>query len=556
LILETHGKVFEGMVICSPVEAYTGPEKERLWGIFLPLYAIDSERSWGSDFTDLESLSAWVKRVGGEVVGTLPLLAAFLDEPCEPSPYAPASRLFWNEFYVDLTRIPELERCPGARAILNSSEFKNKLKSLRSAALIDYRREMGLKRKVMYELARAFISERSERETAFERFKEANPQVEDYARFRATCERRRSPWVVWPERLRDGHLRPEDYDEHARRYHLYVQWLAQEQLCRVAEQARASGLGLYLDLPLGVHPHGYDVWRERDLFAMEACGGAPPDSVFTQGQNWGFPPIHPDRIREADYRYMIAMVRHHLKYAGFLRIDHAMGLHRLFWVPKGLEPRQGVYVRYRAEELYAILSLESHRHQALIVGENLGTVPAYVNTAMARHNLKRMYVVQYELKPAVHRALPPVPRGSVASLNTHDMRPFATFLEGMDIQDRIKMGLLGKAGARSERRRRRILQRALLTFLRKRGWLPSRTSDPEAALKACLSFLSASNAGVVLINLEDLWLEREPQNIPSTRDESPNWQRKARYSFEQFSRMPEVLEVLREVDRLRKRGRA
>src|SRR3990172_6909058 len=230
-----------------------------------------------------------------------------------------------------------------------------------------------------------------------------HPEVEDYARFRATGERQRAPWPSWSRPLCDGVLTEGDYDERARRYHLYVQWVAREQIRVLSEHSRRAGVNLYLDLPLGVHPHSYDVWREREAFVLGVSGGAPPDVVFTQGQDWGFPPLHPEAIREQGYRYVIAYLRHQLQHTTLLRIDHVMGLHRLFWIPKGLEARDGVCVRYPAEELYAIFCLESHRHRASIVGENLGTVPAYVNSAMARHNLHRMYVLQYELDPGPNK---------------------------------------------------------------------------------------------------------------------------------------------------------
>ena len=160
----------------------------------------------------------------------------------------------------------------------------------------------------------------------------------------------------------------------------------------MAEEARRAGPGLYLDLPLGVHAHGYDVWREREAFAVEASGGSPPDVVFTKGQDWGFPPLHPERIRAQGYRYVLAYLRRQLACAGVLRIDHMPVFHRLFWIPHGVPASQGVYVRYPAEEYYAIFSLESHRHKAMLVGEDLGTVPPEVPESMGRHNVHRMYV--------------------------------------------------------------------------------------------------------------------------------------------------------------------
>lgn len=555
LNLHTRGRLLESLIISARSRAYSSDDESarRAWGLFLPLYALHSKRSWGGgDLTDLETLMNWVATLGGSVVGTLPLLAAFLDEPYDPSPYAPASRLFWNEFYIDVTRIPEFQTCPAAQALLESGEIQRELDALRSSSLIDYRRQMALKRRVLEELVRCFFAETTERQPAFRRFVEDCPQVEDYARFRATGERQSAPWPSWPERLRSGDLKEGDYGETARRYHLYVQWVAHEQIKALSEKGGSAGVGLYLDLPLGVHPYSYDVWREREAFALDVSGGAPPDVVFTKGQDWGFPPLHPEAIREQRYRYFITYLRHQLKYTSLLRIDHVMALHRLFWIPKGLEPRDGVYVRYPAEDLYAIVSLESYRHRSSIVGENLGTVPGYVNGAMARHRVQQMYVVQYELNPGVRRVLRVVPHDAVASLNTHDMPPFAAYWECLDIEDRVELDLLSFRGARLERKNRRALQQALEAFLRRQGWLKARSVGPQALLQGCLRFLSASSARVLLVNVEDLWLETQPQNVPATHGERPNWQRKARHTIEAICGMPTLCGILRDVGGLRR----
>ena len=554
LRLEWGGRQAETLVISAPFRAYAPREGpgSRCWGVFLPLYALHSRRSWGAgDFTDLESLTHWVTEMGGRVIATLPLLPVFLNEPLDPSPYAPVSRRFWNEFYIDVTRVPELGRCQSAEAVVASSGFQQELEGLRAAPLVDYRRQMGLKRRVLEELARCFFSERSDRYGAFERFVEAHPLVEDYARFRAAGERLRTPWPAWPQRLRDGDLQDGDYDEWAKRYHLYAQWLAHEQIQALTESARSAGVELYLDFPLGLHPDGYDVWRERSAFALEVSVGAPPDPFFTKGQNWGFPPPHPEMMRKQGYRYLIECLRHHLRHAGILRIDHVMGLHRLYWIPQGTEPREGVYVRYPAEELYAILSIESHGHRAIIVGEDLGTVPRYVRAAMARHSVQRSYVVPFEITPDPDRPLRAVPTSCVASLNTHDMSPFAAFWRGLDIEDRQQRGLLDDENARSERSSRQALKRALQTFLKRCGLLKRVNADERAVLSACLAFLSASPARAVLLSLEDLWLETRPQNVPGTVGEHPNWRRKARYTLDEFRQKPEIVEVLSAVNCLR-----
>jgi 4-alpha-glucanotransferase len=535
LKLVLHNKTWESLVIVAPKHVFTGAVRKgaRLWGVFLPLYALHTEKSWGAgDFSDLRTLMRWVKELGGEVVGTLPLLATFLDEPFDPSPYAPISRLFWNEFYLDVTDVPELPQCPTAQELINSPAVQQELTELRDTPLVDYQRLMALKRKVLKQLAHCFFQKGSRRRALFLKWLQSNPRAEDYARFLAATEKQRSGWPEWPQQMRDGLLGEGDYDADAVNYHLYTQWLVQEQLHKIAAEAKNCGSLLYLDLPLGVHRAGYDVWRERSIFVMEASTGAPPDLFFSKGQDWKTPPLHPEKLREQGYRYFIHSLKNHLQYASILRIDHIMGFHRLFWVPRGLEAVDGVYVRYRAEEFYAILALESHRQRVLIVGEDLGTVPHYVQAAITKHKVHKMYILPFEFTGKPRCPLRPVPSNALAALNTHDMPPFAAFWQQRGPQEKL----------------------ILANFLHKSGYLESPRTETGDVLEGCLKFLAASKAQLVLVNLEDLWQETEPQNIPGTESEHPNWRRKARYSHENFSKMPQVLQVLHEVDELRKQG--
>jgi 4-alpha-glucanotransferase len=550
LALELRGARWETLLLSAPLRAFEADKKDRCWGAFLPLYALTSQYSWGcGDFSDLAGLLGWVNSLGGRLVGTLPLLAAFLDGPYEPSPYSPASRLFWNELYVDVSRAPELESCPEARALMASPDFAEELLLVRDAAQVDYPRIMALKRKVLAMLARIFFEAPLERHAAFEQFLRVNPHARDYAAFRAVLERRRCPWTDWPAPLRDGTTAPGDFDEDVQRYHMYVQWLAAEQMQALAALARNQGQGMYLDLPLGVHGEGYDVWRERQAFALSVAGGAPPDTVFPRGQDWGFAPLHPEGIRAQEYRYVRACVHHQMQLAGVLRIDHMPSFHRLFWIPDGMAACHGVYVRYPSEELYAVFSLESHRHKTRLVGEDLGTVPPEVPAAMERHGLGRIYVIQYELQEQREQALPEPPAGSVASVNTHDMPGLAAFLEGLDVELRQQLGLVDKEASQQATGQRQRLRAALQGFLQDRGLLGP-DPEPGGVLQACLRFLGQSRAGIVLVTLEDLWLESRPQNVPSTGLEGPNWRRKARYTLEEIERLAEVRKYLEEVNRI------
>jgi 4-alpha-glucanotransferase len=271
--------------------------------------------------------------------------------------------------------------------------------------------------------------------------------------------------------------------------------------------------------------------------------------MFTGGQDWGIPPLHPQRTRELGHRYTIAYLRHHMRHAGLLRVDHVMGLHRLYWTPRGMSAADGLYVRYPANELYAILCLESRRHRCGLVGENLGIVPWYVNEALAGHGMQSMHVMQYALSPDP-QGRPAVPAvDSVASLNTHDIFPFEGFRLARDVDDRLDLRLLDEEGARRERGWREGLMRALAAFLEREGRLRGRVEE-GALVRGCLEHLAAGPARTVLVNLEDLWLETDPQNVPGTWQERPNWLRRARRSFEAFRDAPDVVGPLREVNRL------
>lgn len=546
------GRTGACLIIAAPLSAYQPPRSDKLWGVFTPLYALHREAGTGiGDLADLQRLSRWVGELGGSFVGTLPLLATFLDEPCEYSPYGPVSRMFWNELYLDLDTAPGLARSPGARAALASADFTTEASALRSMPLVEYRRQMALRRAVLDRLSEAAWQSdglRQELETFLARKQRAG----DYARFRAVTEAQRKVWRDWPAQQRDGQVGPGDYDERARRYHVYVQYAMEEQLARLSR----DGVTLYLDLPVGVHRYGYDTWRDREVFALSASAGAPPDELFSEGQDWGAAPLHPWSLRRTGYRYFIDAVRAHFEHAGMLRIDHAMGLHRMYWVPEGFSARDGVYVHYNAGEMYAILSLESHRHGCAVTGEDLGTVPDYVRPSMKRHGLSRLYVGQFSLYGSEHEPIVPPPVEVVASINTHDTPTWAGFWEGRDIDDRVTMGLIDEHEAAAERESRQETIARTVAYLRRRGLLAQgEERDPAAVMRAFTRHLAGSEAELVIVTLEDLWLEPLPQNVPGTGpDERPNWRRKMGPILEAILADAEVQTILEMVNQDRRRA--
>lgn len=543
LFVETDAGSQESLLISAAKRLFAEPV--RLGGAFLPLYSAHSESSWGAgNFSDWRALCQWIGSVGGNMIGTLPIMASMLDKPvCDPSPYSPASRLFWNEFFIDITAIPEFQNSPQARKLAGSTPIKRSIEAFRRSEFIDYEAEWVIRRRVLEVLAQEFFAKHHSRFQEFKAFLKQRPEVTEYAEFRAVCDRTNRSWHSWGAEAQTEKLR--SFSEETKNFYLYVQWIAQQQVDAVLRSCRTSGVKFYLDLPLGVNPDGFDAWRYRDFFAPRVNAGAPPDSFFTRGQDWGFAPLHPQRTRELKYRYVIDYLRFQMRHTGLLRIDHVMGLHRLWWVPQGHPANAGAYVRYPAEELYAILSVESHRHGTMLVGENLGTVPPEVNKSMDRHGLRRMYVLQYEhpLKGPPRTPL----RSEVASVNTHDMPSFAAYWNGFDIADRFQLGLMSKKGVQREERAREKLRRNLISFLRKRKFIRNAKPALDEVLDGVLRFMGRSPAAVVLVNLEDLWGEMRSQNVPGTSSERPNWRRKARKKIEGLTADKALAERLRRI---------
>ncbi|HVL90893.1 MAG TPA: 4-alpha-glucanotransferase, partial [Actinomycetota bacterium] len=525
----------EARLIVAPPAMHDGP---RAAGVFAPVYAVRGERDYGcGDLGSFAGLIDVVSELGGSLVATLPILSAFMDEPFDPSPYAPVSRLHWNEIYLDIDAVPEFADSEQARAL--AKELAPKIRGLRRKQDVDYRGVSAVKRRVLEACAASLSGKRRREMDAWLR---ENPVTLEYARFRAETERSGLPWQAWPgtAKLRRG--------GDAEKYHVYAQWLMNEQLARAGREADDKGVHLYFDLPLGVHPDGFDTWRYGEVFAFGVSGGAPPDSFFTKGQNWRFPPLHPERIRETGYSYVIESLRALLRHARILRIDHVMSLHRLFWVPDGFDATDGVYVRSNPDEWYAILALESHRAGAAIVGEDLGTVPGEVRTAMARNNLLRSYVLQEELPDSPKQVPNPIPARALAGLNTHDMPTFASFWNGKDIDDRVGLGLFTPAQAEKERTRRAKTTKRLSASLRGRKLLKGRGAD--AALDASLALLAGGRARMRCVSIEDLWLEERQQNVPgTTSDEQPNWRHKLRYTLEEIRGDPAVAARIRTLTR-------
>lgn len=548
-------RAFHATVISSPMGSYQIPSSEQHeWGVFAPIYSLQSSRNWGvGDLTDAEALVAWAGGQGASLFGTLPFLATYLDVPCDPSPYTPVSRLFWNELFIDVTRLPELNDCMAAQELVGSPRFQEELRALRAGRLVDYRRAMKIKRDAMYLLSKHLVAKRGGRFDYLSARVDQDGELRNYARFRAAVQKTGKVWTVWPSGFGDTEIADESIDYVDVMYHQYVQFVASEQVEGLTRRCDAEEVSLYLDFPLGTHPQGYDTWKYRSLFALEATVGAPPDPVFTTGQNWGFHPLNPEAQQADGYRYFAATLRHQMRHAGLLRLDHVMGLHRMYWIPDGQSKSDGIYVHSPSRELYAVLTLESHRMKTALVGEDLGIVPGYVRSAMARHGLTGMSVAYWDLTADPHGALQRLAEqpNTVASLNTHDMFPFAAFWHGLDADRREELGMITASQADLERWTRGELRNRLTAHLRGMGFSIEGEGDAAGALEGILALLAGSRARWVLVNLEDLWLETSPQNIPDTVDEHPNWRQKMKLGIEEILHDEALHELLSRLSVLR-----
>ena len=501
------------------------PSAGRQTGAFMPLHGLRSLTDWGiGSYSDLARLSEWASSRGADLVGTLPLYPAFLGPPADPSPYLPVSRLAYNEVFVDPVALPEFSASREARELCSSARFRERLGSLHSSTLVDYEQVARLKRTVLEQLAEVVetgsIPQRQSEQAEFLR---QRPEIDDYAQFRARLESAAG-----------------DHAPSALAYHRYCQWAAYEQL--VAAGSRA---GRYADFPIGSHPGGFDpVWSPAS-FVPDVHGGAPPDRFFPGGQDWGFRPLHPGRIRDDGYAFFSAALRRAFLHADCLRIDHVMGLQRLFMIPEG--SREGAYVSYRAEELHALVALEAHRAGAVVVGEDLGTVPEEVRPRMARDGMLRTWVFQFESTEG--QPLPAPPEESLATVGTHDLPRFGAYLWGDDIAEREERGELSAADGVTELRQRERWRLSLFDALGLSDTGGNTEKITAAALEGCLLGLTESDAAVVLIDLEELWDERGQVNVPGSGPGGSNWRRRSARTLDEIETDPWVDTLFNQIAR-------
>jgi 4-alpha-glucanotransferase len=524
-------------VIVAPATAYHPDTAagSRCWLLAVQLYGVASDRNWGhGDFTDLKHLLAIAAECGAAGIGLNPLHALFDDRPEEASPYSPNSRLFLNPLYIDIEAIPEF---PG----FGELDLGEEIARLRLTAEVDYSAVAAAKMKALRATFACFLAnEDSFRKADFEAFRrERDADLSLFAAFETLRRRFPEPWWNWPDEFRSA--APELIQAVSRqqpfetRFCEFVQWTADRQLreCRNYAQQLGLPIGLYVDIAVGVEPAGADAWSQQSSVIQGVEIGAPPDLLNTAGQAWGLAAFNPNALEAEAFFSFRRLLVSAMQYAGAIRLDHVLGLNRLYLIPSGCKPHEGAYVRYPLRALLAVIAIESVRHRCVVIGEDLGTVPDDLRNILADWGIWSYRVMLFE-RGEGGRFLQPeeYPRNALATFSTHDLPTFAGWKNGHDL--RVKHALGIDPGETADQRSRAV-------------WL---AGDALAEAGLCKDddwdfvhiahFLARTPSRILAIGIEDILGIIEQPNVPGTTREHPNWRRRLSVSLEQWKREPRL----------------
>jgi 4-alpha-glucanotransferase len=512
-------------VLSVPARAFDG-DFDRVWILAVQLYGVRSERNWGiGDFTDLAWLIRWVAHIGAAGIGLNPLHALFDDHPEQCSPYSPNSRLFLNPLYIDVTGLPEWDA-----AFSNENELA--IASSRSKEFVSYNEIASLKLAALRRVFEAFKSRTTlKRRTSFDEFRQTSAQLSRFACFEVLRRKFRGPWWEWPEKW----TRPSAFellelrqgpDEEEIEFVEFQQWCAHRQLQNCSDLAHKLELpvGLYLDIAVGVKCDGFDAWNEQVAISRHLSVGAPPDLLNTAGQDWGLAGFNASGLEQTSYKPYRAMLEAAMQYAGAIRIDHVLGLNRLYLVPRGYLPSQGAYVQMPFEALLAVTALESVTHRCVVIGEDLGTVPDGFRERLSDWGIWSYRVMMFERD---HRgAFHPIehyPPNSLVTFNTHDLATYHGWKAGHDLRAKSALGLDPGETSESRAHAFTMLEEAL-----------NRAELRDTDLAAMLHYLSKTKSRILAVSAEDILEVLDQPNIPGTIDENPNWRRKLPVVLEEW----------------------
>ncbi|MEJ2695157.1 MAG: 4-alpha-glucanotransferase [Candidatus Sulfobium sp.] len=560
--------------IITPDTCYLPPalQEGRSWGVAVDLYSLRSGRNWGSgDFTDLDAVVKWVDSMEGGFVGINPLHAVPNRERSGISPYSPVSRLYRNFIYLDVESLPEVRESADIGRVLGSAVFRERAARLRDREFIDYEGVASLKEEILKQAFRFFYDTHYRKNTArgedFRKYAAREGEFLDaFAVYQAVSDYMKTnnnafAWQSWPEEYHDP-LGPavrqfKRLNWKKVLYHKYVQWLIDEQLALTAEriEKREMSLGFYHDLAVGSMGGGSDAWNYGEVLAREADVGAPPDDFSPDGQNWGFPPLIPLRLKETGYDLFIHTIRKNMEYGGALRIDHALGLFRLFWIPHGMTAKEGAYVSYPSEDLLRIIALESVRNRTTIIAEDLGTIGENVRETLRRFRMFSYRLFYFERNYPDPSFTPPggYPETALCSVTTHDLPTLYGYWAGRDLHVRRRLGVYDDDEKWREvvevRKRDKSL---ILTALKSAGFLPGDYSAEQMTPELCSAiyrYLASTPCKLVLVNLNDVIGAMDQQNLPGNSEGYPSWMRKMPMFLEEITtdrRITELAAMLRE----------
>ncbi|MGZ5103309.1 MAG: malto-oligosyltrehalose synthase [Usitatibacter sp.] len=555
-ILEGGARIGEGALVVAPDRCHLPRvigEGGRAWGATVQVYGLRSRRNAGiGDFADLQRCAEiWGER-GASMVGTNPLHAVSTLDPAHASPYSPSSRLFLNPLYVAVDAMEDFREAASSDPAL-ARRWGERCAKLRDSPDVDYGAVAAAKREMFEALfahfTRRHVDKATRRARAFSQFRESRGEaLRRHAVHEALQEFHGVPWREWPEEERNpaSEAVHRFVSAHAERvaFFEYLQWQADLQLQAAQLRCRELGMpiGLYADLAISIGPDGSEAWANQGLYALGVSVGAPPDEFNTQGQDWGLPPLAPQRLRECAYAPLIATLRANMARAGALRIDHVMGLARLYWVPRGMTPAEGGYVRYPIDEMLGIVALESKRHHCLVVGEDLGTVSEELRGKLAEANVLSYRLLLFEREGTRFRAPSEYPRRALVAWSTHDLPTFAGWWQGEDLRTRHALGLMPSGELATQEAERSRSRAALLELLVAQRVLKPGEARADAGgvatprlLIAVQELLAKTPSAMLAVQMEDVIGVAPQANLPGTVDQHPNWRRKLPMTLEEFA---------------------
>ena len=541
----------------SPIE-----QGKKLWGPSVQLYTLRTQHNWGiGDFGDLKQLVADIASRGGDFVGLNPIHSLFPANPEGASPYSPSSRRWLNILYIDVSSVPEFALSAEAQQTVGSAEFQQRLQKVREAHWVNYTEvselKMGILPLLFAEFKTRHLDKNSDRAQAFLAFvEEGGDSLMHQAAFDALHGALHAEdsgmwgWPVFPEKYRtfDSPATQKYIKDNLDQVHLYMylQWLADCQINDVQSLAEEKGMavGLYRDLAVGVADSGSETWADQGNLVMDASIGAPPDILGPLGQNWGLPPLNPEVLQETSYDAYIKLLRANMKHCGALRIDHVLGLLRLWWIPKGENATKGAYIYYPVQDMLSILALESHRYQCSVIGEDLGTVPDEIVDILADAGVHSYKVFFFETSEEDGGFISPkhYASQSMAALCTHDMPTLRGFWHCDDLKMGQDIGLYPDAAQLETLFDDRLeCKQGILDSVAWHGFLPegvgrdaSQVPMDSYLAEALQLHVAAGGSTLLSVQLED-WLEMDkPVNIPGTVDEYPNWRRKLSMNLDEI----------------------